>query len=246
MLSAADWAARCLDCFHRQDYAESDAVARRALAFFPDDGLLWQLHGTAVWFLGDHAATRRALETASQLTPLQPLARCALAGSYAHTGDSQLARELYVGLLQDDRCPTSLLPKVATGLGCLGENWLALQVCRKLARLQPTHHAALFGLAYYMARLDYPGECYLRHLVRAHQLAPDRLPYRVNLALLLAELGRIEHAHRLVRDLSAEGIGCTCWLRRLIAVCEAVGDDEQGQAFQQRLKQLHSQPERNS
>ncbi|MBL8793812.1 MAG: hypothetical protein JNM56_07905 [Planctomycetia bacterium] len=245
-MSAADWAARCLECFHHQQYAESDALARRGLADFPDDGLLWQLHGAASWFLGDLAAARRALETAQTLAPLQPLSRCALAGAYSQTGDSELARALYVSLLQDDRCPSSLLPKVATGLGRLGEYWTALQVCRKLARLQPTHHAAYFGLAYYMAKLDYPSECYLRHLVRAHQLAPELLPYRINLAMLLADLGRAEHAHRLIRELPAAAIACTCWLHRLIDLCDTVGDDAQGRAFRERLDHLLSCPGSNS
>lgn len=246
MLSAADWAARCLAAFHRQDYAECAHLAQTALDQFPDDGLLWQLQGTAAWYFGDHARARQTLETASTLSPLQHLARCALAGAYAKTGDAALARDLFVSLLQDDRCPTLLLPKVATGLGCLGEHWFALQVCRKLARLQPSHHPAFFGLAYYMARLGYPGECYLRHLVRAHHLAPEMLPYRLNLAAVLTELGRAEHAQRLVRDLSPTQLSCPCQLQRLLAVYEAVGDEAGVRATQQRLAQLHSPVQPNS
>ena len=237
-ITAAEFAAACLDHFHQHQFAEANERARLGLEQFPEDGLLWQLHGNACWFLRDYETARSALETASALVPLQPLARCALAGSYAHTGEPLFAKETYVELLQDERCPAALLPRIAVGLGQLGEWWLALQTCRKLARLQPNHHAALFGLAYYMARLEYPSECYLRHLLRAHQLAPELLTYRVNLACLLAGMGQQEQAYELVRQVPAERIGCACWVRRIAAIAEQAGDETLQRVYEERLAQL--------
>src|SRR5262249_33284521 len=159
--------------FQQHNYAAADEIALRALDRYPGNGLLWQLHGTARWFMGDGPAARSALEIARALKPLQPLAACALASCYVEAGETEKAREIYVALLGDDRCPPAVLPKVAAGLGRIEEHWLALQVCRKLARREPTHHAAFFGMAFYMARLGYPAQSCLPRLLRAHQLAPD-------------------------------------------------------------------------
>jgi len=235
---ADDLVTRCLNLFQQQCYAEASALACAALEDHPEHALLWQLHGTACWFLNDFAGARAALETAVFFGPLQALARVALAGAYARTGEPAAALGVYRHLLQDERTPAAVLPRVAVGLGLLGEDWLALQVCRKLARVQPNHHAAFFGMAYYMARMEYPPECFLRHLLRAHQLEPDRLTYRVNLALALAELGQDEQAYNLVKDVPPASVGCGCWLRRLAVLCAAVGDDVRREAFARRLEQL--------
>lgn len=238
MAPTDDLVARCLELFQQQCYAEASALACGALEDHPEHPLLWQLHGTACWFLQDYPGARNALETAVFHGPLQPLSRVALAGTYARTGEPAAAVGVYRHLLQDERTPAALLPRISVGLGSLGEDWLALQVCRKLARLQPHHHAAFFGMAYYMARMEYPAECFLRHLLRAHQLQPDRLTYRVNLALALAELGQDDQAYDLVKDVAPESVGCICWLRRLAVLCAAVGDDARRDGFARRLEQV--------
>jgi tetratricopeptide (TPR) repeat protein len=206
-------------------YAEAAAAASEALREFPDDGHLWQLYGTARCSLNDYPAAREALELASVLVPLHPLARIALARSYARLGQEELALTIYEYLVEAGSCPTGLLPTVAVDLNGLGEYRLALKACETLTDRDPAHHQAHFGTAYYLGRLGAPPEALIPPLAMAMDLAPHVLHYRLNLAFVLAEAGRPDEAHALLTAVDLERVlPCGCWLRRIRRICEQVGD----------------------
>ncbi len=228
--------AHCVALYQGRDLAAAEDALRQLLPEFPDDGRFWQLYGIIRWQRGDLKTARFALETASCLRPLAPLARCALAHAYLHLGPIEVARFLYLSLAEDERTPTALLPKVATGLGCLREEDAALQVCVRLARCEPRHHAAFFGMAYYMARLDYPAASILDPLAKAHNLAPRIVIYRLNLALLYAELGRDAEAYLLLCEIEPNDVPAAFPVERLLALFAAVGDEARLRAFRRCLK----------
>jgi len=224
--------AGCVSLYHRGELCAAEAAARQCLEDFPDDGRFWQLHGILCWQRGDLATARSALETASCLRPLAPQGRCALAHAYLALGPVDVAHFMYVSLAQDDRCPSALLPKVATGLGMLKDHATALEVCVKLAQREPRHHGAFFGMAYYMARLDYSTASILDPLVKAHNLAPRVPLYRVNLALLYAELGRHNEAYLLICEVKPEEVPENFPVHRLADIFAMVGDRERWSTFQ--------------
>jgi tetratricopeptide repeat protein len=121
---------RCSRLVSAGKLAEAVRLAERAVECHPEDGDLWQFLGQVRHRLGKLAGAQSALETASLLVPLEPPARRALADCYARTGHPSSAADLY----RDARCPTDLLPSVASGLGGLGEYGAALEVCRELIR----------------------------------------------------------------------------------------------------------------
>lgn len=215
---------RCLELYHRGELAHVSELTEHGLRKFPDDGALWQLDGLVRRDRGDFDGARKAFEMASVLIPLNPGAQCALAECYARTGQPELARDLYRYLAKSGRSPTPLLSAIATGLGSVGDNESALEVCRELSRREPTQHETFFGIAFYMRRLAYPVETIIPVATRAHELAPQFIPYRVLLASLLASIGKYEEASDLLRDIPPDSVRCPCCLRRMMTIFRLAGE----------------------
>ncbi len=238
MNRARDIFDRCLDHFHRGRFSQAETLARVGLREFPKDGHLWQLLGLFRQRAGDFAGASEALETASLLMPLAPSARCTLADCHARLGRVELARQFYRHLAGDDACPTALLPAVASGLGSVGEDATALDVCRELSRREPTRHEAFFGMAFYMRRLGHPVEALIPVVTRAHDLAPEIVTYRVLLASLLATTGEHQEAYELLRDVPSESVQCAGCLRRMMAVFRLAGDDARSRDCREQAERL--------
>jgi tetratricopeptide (TPR) repeat protein len=215
---------RCFELYHRGELAHASELSEHALHKFPDDGALWQLDGLVRRDRGDFDGARRALEMASVLIPLNPAAQCALAECYARAGQTGLAQDLYRDLARSGRAPTSLLPAVACGLGSIGDSESALEVCRELSRREPTQHEAFFGMAFYMRRLAYPVEMVIPVVARAHELAPQFIPYRVLLASLLASIREYPEASDLLRDIPPDSVRCRSCLRRMMTIFRLAGE----------------------
>ena len=238
MNRARDIFDRCLDHFHRGRFSQAETLARVGLREFPKDGHLWQLLGLFRQRAGDFAGASEALETASLLMPLAPSARCTLADCHARLGRVELARQFYRHLAGDDACPTALLPAVASGLGSVGEDATALDVCRELSRREPTRHEAFFGMAFYMRRLGHPVEALIPVVTRAHDLAPEIVTYRVLLASLLATTGEHQEAYELLHDVPSESVQCAGCLRRMMAVFRLAGDDARSRDCREQAERL--------
>jgi pentatricopeptide repeat protein len=161
---------------------------------------------------------------ASVLIPLNPGAECALAECYAKAGQTERARDLYRDLAKSSRCPAALLPAIASGLGSVGDNESALEVCRELSRREPMQHEACFGTAFYMRRLAYPVEMIIPVVTRAHELAPHLIHYRVLLASLLASIGEYQEASDLLRHVPPDSVRCRSCLRRMMAIFRLAGE----------------------
>ena len=238
MNPARDIFDRCLEHFHRGRFPQAERLARAGLREFPEDGLLWQLLGMFRQRAGDFVSASEALETASLLVPLDPSVRCALADCHARLGRAELARQLYRLLAGDGACPTALLPAVASGLGSVGEDATALDVCRELSRREPTRHEAFFGMAFYMRRLGHPVESLIPVVTHAHDLAPEIVTYRVFLASLLATTGKHQEAYELLRDVPPESVRCSGCLRRMMAVFRLAGDDARARDCREQAKRV--------
>lgn len=224
--------------FDEGDFARAVELCRDALRARPDDGDLWQLCGAAYWELGLVEDAQEALETASCLKPLNPLAQCALAEVYTRTNQVESAKAICANLAGRDDCPVPLMPRVARGLGRLGEYRLALTVCERLVALRPCHHAALFGVAFYRSALGARPEEILPYVAAAHELAPQVCSYRVSLASVLALLGRCQDAYDIVRDVPAEEVHCPDCVRRLVPVFRRVRDRDGAVSWARQLGRM--------
>jgi tetratricopeptide (TPR) repeat protein len=230
------------------EFRQASELATSAVIDFPDDGNLWELRGVSEHHLGNHSAGQSALETASLLQPLDVGARYCLAGCYAATGSRELAVFLFQMVAEDPRAPLWLLTNISSRLGQMNEHEAALGVCRLILLRDDNRPEAHFGVAFYLRRLGAPVEVVAESAARAQELAPDVPLYRVVLASLLQELGQIEDAYDLLRQLAPESVGCPCSLRRMMRVFDAVSDHERIKACAQRvaeLKKNSSQEEEN-
>jgi tetratricopeptide (TPR) repeat protein len=222
---------------------EALRVAEDGLQGQPDDGRLWEMVGLIQHARGEFQTACRAIETASLLVSLNPRSECALAETYLHQGQGELARQLYQHLAEQPKVPTNLLSQIASGLGRLKEVHLALQVCREAARRQPECDAPLFAMAYYMGRLRYPLEVILPVLDRAISLAPECVLYRVSKAMLLERANRPDEAFAAVRVLKLDDLAalrCGRCLARLRDLFSRAGDKQRFEACQKAMAQMRS------
>jgi len=214
---------RVVQVYDEGEYALAVNLARQYLQESPDDGRLWQICGTACWNLKDFDGALEALEEATALVPLHPLAQLALAACYVRKDKQDLACVIYEHL-GEIVASTEMLSAIATRLGAMGRYEAALRVCCKIKDLDPSHHQAFFGVAYYLSRLGNPPEALIPSLAMAMDLAPHIQHYRINLAFALSQSGRHDEAHELVKAVPLEAVSCPCWLRRMQQIFQRVGD----------------------
>lgn len=224
MNQGGDILSRCFELAGAGRLDEAGDLAELALDAAADDGGLWRFVGLLRHQAGDFRGGRDALETAQSLVPFDPEAHCALAECLARTGHVGPAREVYEALAADRGCPAELLPAIAAGLGYLGDDGRALDVCVELIRRCPRHAEAHFGAAFYLRRLGRPTETAACFVARACELAPDELLYRISLAALLEHAGRGDEARELLRGIDLDGVSCRCCLRRMTTIFLAADD----------------------
>lgn len=225
------------------DWREALDTAQVGLRFDSENGVLHQIAGVAAYHQEEFGAALFHLETASALLPLGIEPQLLLADLYLRFGQTRAARAILTFLAEPDRCPTPLLPELAKSLGRAGEYHAALEVCERLTKLRPTFHPAWFGVAYYMGQLGRNVKELELPLRRAYQLAPKALPYRLNLAAVLADTGQVTEAYQLIAPVTPDDIECACQCRRFARVCALVGDEKRAAGFLNRYCTLSSSAE---
>jgi tetratricopeptide (TPR) repeat protein len=204
-------------------FEEAAALAKQALDESPDNGRLWEIYGTARCQLEDFEVACDALETASVLVALHPVAQVALAACYVRANRTELACLIYRHLAVTVT-NTGLLSKVAARLGALEKHSAALKVCRRIVDLDSGHHQAIFGIAYYLRRLGFSSGTILPHLEMALKLSPDNLTYRLNLAFALFDIDCDREAHETLKPVALEAVSSPCCLQRMRQIFDRAGD----------------------
>ncbi|HBL44969.1 MAG TPA: hypothetical protein DDZ90_16420, partial [Planctomycetaceae bacterium] len=105
-------------------------------------------------------------------------------------------------------------------------------------QLTAEHH---YNLAHSMGFLGYPPECVEQEILRAIELAPDCLEYRIGLAGFLSQIHRAEEGYQYVASLSLREISrleCECCLERLVKVFHAGGDHRRLLACMDRVEEV--------
>ncbi|MGC4005146.1 MAG: tetratricopeptide repeat protein [Pirellulales bacterium] len=137
------------------------------------DCRFWLALGVIAGEQNKYCHATMALERAATLRPLSPCVQCRLGWAYLQSGETESARQIFKSLCAKGEVQTQLLPIMSAGLGRLGENHLALDLCREAVRRDPDADEAYRGLAYYMSRCGYPAEVILATMHKAAQLAPS-------------------------------------------------------------------------
>jgi Flp pilus assembly protein TadD len=220
------------------DFVAAHHLAADAVAWHPDHGRLWWIAGVAAHRLANYDDARQAFEQAALLVPLDGETQCALAECYLQTGRTKQARELFKLLAADELSAIDLLPRVAAGLGQVGDLQGALDVCRDAAERAPDEAAPRFGMAYYLRRLGYPAAAIVPVMSRAFELEPDNPAYRASLAFLLVEAGRQDEAYDLLREVSLTQMSCPCCLRRMMTLFRSTGDHARWRDCSARLHEV--------
>lgn len=225
-------------------YQESLELACLQLQRSPDNGKLWEIRGLAHDALGHGASAIDALENATLLVPLSAAGQCVLAKCYESAGKRALARDMYHYLLSLESLPDSLWGVIAAGLGRVGDAALALEACRRAAARELDSGQPFFGMAHYMARLNYPLETIAAVLRKAVDIEPDRFPYRFALATVCRQLGRRDEAYQAIRAAvnteRLREIRCARCLRGLETILREAGDDVLSGVCRRHLAEIKS------
>lgn len=232
---------RVLALRDRGEFHAAIDLAEMILDADPDDGRTWELKGLLHDRVGDFDAARRALEQATSLVPLQPLARCVLAERYARSGPTDLAEEIFLDVARTGAASPALLLRVAAELHGLGRTASAVEACRRSAALDPYAAAPLYALGYYLERAGSPPNLAEGALRKALDYAPTSSKYRVGLASFLHRHGRYDDAYETANGLTTRQIaamGCVCCLVRLLDTFERHGDEARATHCRSRLEAL--------
>jgi predicted Zn-dependent protease len=224
--------------YEHAELPECEELLRTALLRFPNDGRFIQLQGLLWHAQRRYSSACRAFEIASLLVPLSHAAQLAQADVYRRCGRNDDARTILSFLVTRSDLPAILLPGLTAALGLIGEYQQALEVCRDASQRDPEQDQALYAMAYYMNKLDYPLECIVPLLRRAMSLAPDSRLYRISLAVLCARSGRWHEAYTLFAPLSPGELKCQTCVRFMARVFDHQGDTTRRNAALARLEQL--------
>jgi len=210
-------------------FDEALELVSPALEETPNDGRLWELVGLIHRAKNDCRPCLHALEMATLFVPLSFAAQCALADCYVYTQRSDAGRVIYQHLLAHlHELPTDLLKNLAVGFESLSDLASALEVSREAARRQPDSPQHRYAIAYFMGQLGYGTEAVAAWAKQAVRLAPERAQYRIGLAGLVYQSGRILEAYGYVRDLTADEIRtvpCGKCLEKLEHIYSTIGDE---------------------
>ncbi|MBX9681018.1 MAG: hypothetical protein K2X38_19855 [Gemmataceae bacterium] len=212
--------------FDAGDFTAALELSREGLFVDEDHPHLHLVFAMSCAELGEHADAIESFEEASTRVVLPPICQLTLAELYVRTKCPETARAILEFLAEPGRCPANLLSRVAQAFGLLGDDEAALGVCKRLIELRPDFHPAYFGAAYYLTQLERPVVEILPFVQRAFDLKPEQLSYRVSLALMQANLGRIDEASATVRSVCPGAIGCAGCIRRLLPAIEKLNDNE--------------------
>ncbi len=232
---------RAEQLLNEKKFLEAQQLLAAVLTQHTDDGQLWRLSGLAQYGNGNFGSAASALEHAGMLVPLSAEQECMLADCYAKSKREHHARKLYQHLLENPDCPVEILATIAAGFGRLRDFRAALKVCRLASQKEPSRSEPRFGMVFYICRLGYPAKVAIPLMRQVVELSPDCSFYCSTLAFLLAADGNHQEAYDLLRDMPPAEAGCSCQLRRMMAIFEAVGDLGRWSACRE---QLHARQDR--
>lgn len=216
----------------------------------PDDGKAWELKGLIEDALQWQRASTHSLETATTLIPISASGQYVLAKNYLETGRRSLARSVFSILLQRKDIPEKLLPAISSYLGQYSDlTHLALEACRKAVEIDSECAESWFGIACFMAKMDYPQEHIANVLRKAVMIDPEHRHYRIALGNLLKQIGQVNEAYLVVKAINIfelREIQCIDCLQKLIAIFSLANDTARKDICLKNMRSLQQTRDPNS
>ncbi|WP_417746264.1 tetratricopeptide repeat protein [Rosistilla oblonga] len=210
--------------YHRGEYAEVVGMLQPRSEELSAEEL--QLLGLALHDLGRPLEAADAIEKASLICPVSDEVRIALASCYAQLRRTDLARELYLQLALTRKLPPALMLRIAAGLEAIDSPQLAMQVCEWITEQDDSIAQAYYDMGRYAACAGQP--LYITEVltIRALQLEPQNVQFRVGLVSLLIQLRRDDEAIRELLLLSRsdlQQVRCFSCLERIAEMLQRHG-----------------------
>jgi tetratricopeptide (TPR) repeat protein len=234
-----------LTLYHASQFERAAEILDGAMQYAPEHGDLLQLRGLVLYARRDFTGALAAFEQAMTLVPLIVTAQISMADCYRREGHRATAAVILNYLAGRDDLPTTVLSSLSAGLGGIGEYHAALKVCRLAARREPERDEPLFGMAYYMNKLEYPAERVIPLLRRALSFSPGCQLYQLGLATLYVRTERFEEAYALCKQISPEKVSCTGCLALMRMVFEGFEDDQRREACCRQIARISAQLSEN-
>lgn len=182
------------DLYCQGELLQALSLIRRELVLTSDDGGLWELLGVVMRDLNQPREAADAFERASLLHRIQPLSSIYLAECYALLKRVELACQLYLLQAELHAEHPELLLLIASGLDGIDKPYLALELCRRAASIDPLSGQAAYALFYYSTRCGCSFTLAKTLAWRAVELEPDNAQFRMGLASVLVRLGQSRQA----------------------------------------------------
>lgn len=234
-----------LSLYHASQFERAAEILDEAMHHAPEHGDLLQLRGLVLYARREFDAALSALEQASALVPLIVTAQITMADCYRRQGNRATAAVILNYLAERDDLPTSVLSSLSAGLGGIGEYLHALKVCRLAARREPDRDEPLFGMAFYMNKLDYPVERVIPLLRRALSFAPGCQIYQLGLTSLYVRGNRLADAYEQCKQIKPESVSCSGCLALMRMVFEHFSDRGRIDACGRQIAQINAEMTEN-
>ncbi|WP_394761593.1 tetratricopeptide repeat protein [Phenylobacterium sp.] len=198
-MSEADELARARAFYLAGRYGEGARATAEAVARYPDDYALWNIHGVMLRQLRRPVEALAALERAVVLAPREVGARVNRGSVLLDLGRADAAKAVFAELLADDPANPAHLVNLARALARLGEAAGAQMHIRQALALKPDHAEAWLQLADLAGAGSAEAEAALEEALTA---APDHPKLLEAKALTLRASGQLGQARAFLETLA--------------------------------------------
>ena len=220
------------------EYRRSLEILQASMNEVRDDGKAWRLKGLAHYELREISEAADALEHAALLVPLCPLAQCRLAQSYVRLRRREVALLIFQHLVSLHDLPEHISECVAKGLLQIDACDMALMFCLNQLKRFRNSHRLLFTTSSVMRRLSYDHEEALPFSLRALQLRPNNLYYRISCAQQMVAVDQRGAAVELLAEVNLDRVQSIASLNRLLLLFERLDDQASAEHCHMRLQQI--------
>ena len=224
------WISRIWDAYNSDGATAAAHVANEGIIATDRAPKLLEISGIIAYERNDFDLAIAQIGDAMREIRLSFASQFVLAKSWLKTNRQDDAESTLVFLVEMiEQVPCHMLPDLTQTLASIGRDDLALVVCRTACDRHPEDDNAVFGVAFYMHRCEYPTELVKNIIAKAIELHPNSNVYRVNMAAVCCTLEywneAYEHACRLP-DSALSSIPCKCMVKQLRDLFERFDDHQ--------------------
>ncbi|MDG1512142.1 MAG: tetratricopeptide repeat protein [Mariniblastus sp.] len=213
------WIERVRSAYVSCNYPLATKLMEQALIETKSAASLLEIAGMMAYERGQYQEAIRLIEAAMFEVCLSISGQLTLANACLKVGNVATAETTLSFLVECvDRVPCAMLLDLTHNLVEIGRDDLAIEVCRAALSRHPGDDNAAFGVGFYIYRSGGSLEWAQMYMSRAVELNPLCSMYRVNLAIVHAELGQWAEAYfqtTQVQVSEVRNLSCGCLVERV-------------------------------